>query len=327
MSLCVSYPIQSLKRPRQDNDAIHQISQKFARIDQLTVQEARRVFLESDPIHFQNAIELETYGDLSNIHNIHKKAVELLDPNKRKERSVLRIIKKIPDAMPVENLLTSDQLNRLQEFFSMKENVRHLPNHVMHKRINLQSSFNSDLVIGKNNKFKIDTFYLGSEQINQIYESILGNVVQSIYDLDGEKAIGNYKVEFYITRYFEEFNPENNFPLHHDRYRGLKPYTYPRYTFVGMLSDKKGLNGWKGGDLIVQNNSSSKFEIGFQKHLPHLRYKYKENEGLLLQNQKVVHQVTHIDLENKETQMARDLLQIRFFEKTELEAHEKKNPF
>lgn len=143
--------------------------------------------------------------------------------------------------------------------------------------------------------------------------------------MDGKKAIGSYKVEFYITRYFEEFNTKNNFPLHHDRYKGEKPYTYPRYSFVGMLSDKKGPYGWKGGDLIVQNDSSQRFEIGFQKHQLHLRYEYKENEGLLLLNQKAVHQVKNFQNINEQTKMQRDLLQIRFFENTELEAHLNKN--
>ena len=277
MSLYVSYPVQSLKRARYDNDAIHNISQKFARIDQLTVQEARKVFLKSNTINFQNALELETTGDLSNIHAIHKRAEELLDSKQRSDRAVLRLIKKIPDALPVKNLVSSEQLKLLQKHFSEKQiKTETLINHIPHKRMSLESSWDSHVTIGQNSVFKINSFYDGKKQINQIYETILGNVIKSIELLDGENAIGSYNVEFYITRYFEEFNPKNNFPLHHDRYKGEKPYTYPRYSFVGMLSDKKGPQGWKGGDLIVQNDSSQRFEVGFQKHQPHLSYEYKK---------------------------------------------------
>lgn len=324
MSLYVSYPQQSLKRARYDNDAVHNLSQKFARIDQLTVQEARKVFLESNSIDFQNALELETVGDLSNVHNIHKRAEELLDSSQRNDRAVLRLVKKIPDALPVKNLVSPEQLELLQNHFSEKQiKTRTLNNHIPHERMLLESSWDSHVTIGRNNT-KITPFYEGKYEIYQIFETILGNVIKSIALLDGEKAIGIYKVEFYITRYFEEFNHKNNFPLHHDRYKGEKPYTYPRYSFVGMLSDKKGPQGWKGGDLIIQNDSSSRFEVGFQNHQPHLSYEYKKNEGLLLLNQKAVHQVSNLQKKSEETKMARDLLQIRFFETTELQAHSNK---
>ena len=325
MSLYVSYPEQSLKRARYDNYAVHNIGQKFARIDQLTVQEARKVFLESNSIDFQNALELETCGDLSNIHAIHKRAEELLDSSQRCDRTVLRLIKKIPVALPVKELVSPEQLALLQKYFSEKQiKTGTLINHIPHKRMSLESSWESHVTIGQNNA-KIIPFYEGKYKIYQIYETILRNVIKSIWLIDGEMAIGTYKVEFYITRYFEEFNPKNNFPLHHDRYKGQKPYTYPRYSFVGMLSDKKGPHGWKGGDLIVQKDCSQRFEVGFQQHQPHLRYEYNENEGLLLKNQQAVHQVSSFQKINEKTGMARDLLQIRFFENTELQAHINRN--
>lgn len=316
MSLYVSYPQQSLKRARYDNDAVNNISQKFARIDQLTVQEARKVFLESNSFDFQKALELETTGNLSNIHALHKRAEELLDSTKRSDRAVLRHIKRIPDALPVEDLVSPEQMTTLQNYFETKNKVSKLINHVYHKRIDLEKTWDIDMTIHED-EFTIESFVSPKKkEIFEIYKSILEKVVRSICELDQEKAHGAYKVEFFITRIFEEFNTKNNFPLHHDQLSSEKPSTFPRYTFVGMLSDKKGPQGWKGGDLIIQKDNKSKCEVGFKKHLPNLRYEYKQNEGLLLQNQKNVHQVTSIKSSNNK--MARDLLQIRFFETSEL---------
>lgn len=159
MSLYVSYPQQSLKRARYDNDAVHNIGQKFARINQLTVQEARKVFLESNSIDFQNALELETFGSLSNIHAIHKRAEELLDSTQRKDRAVSRLIKKIPHVLPVKNLVSPEQLELLQNHFSEKQiKTRTLNNHIPHQRMLLESSWDSHLTIGPNNA-KITHFY------------------------------------------------------------------------------------------------------------------------------------------------------------------------
>jgi len=319
MSLYVSYPQQSLKRARYDNDAVHNLSQKFARIDQLTVQEARKVFLESNSIDFQNAIELETKGSLKNIHGIHERIKAVCDSGQRKDRSVLRIIKRLPDVLSVNNLLSSSQLEALQ---------KHLWDRSYTERPFFENRYILDypratVSIETSGTFNIDYEPNGnrSDAINRIYQLLFQKSLEAAYKIDGEDSVGSYTAKFTIARAVSEI--DENEPLlkllHHDRKNDQKPFVFPKYVFLAMLSDKDGKNGWKGGDLIIQNNSSLQKLIPLDNNQTHLQYEYKINEGILLKNKKMIHQVTIIKQKDEAIEIARDLLQIRLFENRELD--------
>lgn len=313
------YPQPCSKRPREVNAAIQNISQKFARIDQLTLQEARRVFFESNPIHFNQALEWETYGDLQNIRSIHKKAEDLLDLNQNKEHAILDIINKVPDVMTLFPLFKDKSLSYIQNELNLSQNIHRKTSG--DRDVLCSSGGIVDLLDAS--KFKLGDFVEKSDKFNKIF----GKLILKIVELTScfERKFTSYKFQIGILRNNAPYNVEYDNRLHHDyTLSKKKKILIPEFVFFGMLSDKEGSFGWNGGDLIVQNDNSleiydnlSELYVNHKKEMPFLRYEYSVNKGILLQNQKVIHDVTSINHKSSKQKIERLLLRIMFYENPE----------
>ena len=319
MTINASDVPESKKRLRQEDDRdFDGIAQKISRIDELTMQEARRLLFDSDPYRLQQGLDLQTSGNLRTIHYIHEKTKEICNPAKRKDRSVLRIVNRIPDVLAVSRLLSPELLSSLQGYLLQvpKQPTRQEESSQL-VSLKAQCVINADLIT-------INFLSPIDKNIGHIFVKLFQKALNCAYELDGQAAFGNYHALLLVVQqhqpsiYSMKKGPQN---FHHDFMydEDGNPSTFAKYSFLGMLSDREGEHGWNGGDLLIQNDSTSRPFVPDQKHLTSLCYQYPLNEGILLRNKNVTHKVTeigHKDPENPAT-MARDLLAIVLFKAIE----------
>lgn len=308
------------KRERENEDeSLEDILKKFSRIDRLTAKEARRLFLESDSSLLRQGLKSQSVGSLSTVHSIHKKARSLCDPKQVKDRSVLRLIKQqLPEALAVDSLLSLEQLQTLQKYLCSCSGI---VGSKRDKRLGLICE-ETGVEIGERGPLKFN-FVPSSERenrINKIVGSLFQKALEAAYKLDGPRALGKYKARLFIIRDevgIKKAGSLKGLKMHHDYgyTASKKPGQFPKYLFLGMLSDRGGKDGWEGGDLIVQNDRTSRPHVTFKERRPYLRYHYPLNEGICVRNREVIHQRTKIVAKSPTMKVARDLLIIHLFDK------------
>lgn len=144
--------------------------------------------------------------------------------------------------------------------------------------------------------------------IHPSIKTIVRAALEAAAEKDGDDAIGLYTGRYSVRRHHGKYNenPDSlDYPMHHDyggtreervgwgRKRNVPRNKIPEYSFLTVVSDRADeKHGWKGGRLFIQADSTCTRRIPFDSNVPHLEYRYPLNEGILLKNREVRHQVS-----------------------------------
>lgn len=325
MSLSISLiDVPKTRKRHREEESVDDIAEKLSRADRLTTKEARRLFLETDKDLLQQGLDAHARGSLKAIYDIHKKAKIVCDPAQRKDRFILRMVNKFPETVSIASLLSNKELTALQKHLEKRAHGDNEFNLLSGCRVSLIEG-DSECVISTEN-VKSRFLYTDKENkpVKSILKSLFEKAMEAAFKLDGEASVGEYEARLFILRTLKPSSSASELlkglKMHHDfAYDAFgKPSEFPKYLFLGMLSDRNGKQGWEGGDLIVQNDHTSRAHVTFQEGVPYLRYEYPLNEGICVRNKEVIHQVTHVTATNRTKKVARDLLIIHLFEADKL---------